>query len=235
MPNNASWIEPPPVNKGGVGCFGKGCLLFVALSLIVTLLIGFGSYWFVGHEVVASQPMQIPVEEISHEELNDLNHRIEQFRATPPTPQPTPQPTIAPSVADETPTPVPSVPTGSERQLTVSAAEVNGVIAANKKARGHAYVSLSGNTATVQVSIPTDKVPGLPPGYLNGSFNITTNGPTPITALKVSKIEANGYSVPSAITSWSYRGQSIMGYAVQAVAPYKVSTVEVRDGIIIAR
>ena len=93
----------------------------------------------------------------------------------------------------------------------MSAAEVNGIIAANKKARGHAYVSLSGNTATVQVSIPTDKVPGLPPGYLNGSFNITTDGPTPISALKVSKIEANGYSVPSGITSWSYRGQSDHG------------------------
>jgi hypothetical protein len=214
MANNPTWIEPPPETKGGLGCVGKGCLLFVALGLIVTLLIGLGSYWFVGHEVVASQPVQIPVEELSHDELSDLNHRIEQFRTTPPTP-PTPQPTAAPSVANETPTPVPSVPAESERQLTVSASEVNGVIAANKKARGHAYVSLSGNTATVQISIPTDKVPGLPPGYLNGSFN--------------------GYSVPSDITSWSYRGQSIMGYAVQAVAPYKVSTVEVRDGIIIAR
>jgi len=234
MANNPTWIEPPPETKGGLGCVGKGCLLFVALGLIVTLLIGLGSYWFVGHEVVASQPVQIPVEELSHDELSDLNHRIEQFRTTPPTP-PTPQPTAAPSVANETPTPAPSVPAESERQLTVSASEVNGVIAANKKARGHAYVSLSGNTATVQISIPTDKVPGLPPGYLNGSFNITTDGPTPISALKVSKIEANGYSVPSDITSWSYRGQSIMGYAVQAVAPYKVSTVEVRDGIIIAR
>lgn len=231
MPNNSSWIEPPPENKGGLGCFGKGCLLFVALALIAILLIGFGSYFFVSHDVIASQPAQIPVEELPHDALTDLNHRIEQFRATPPTPQPT----VVPSVANETPTPVPTVPAASERQLTVSAAEVNGVIAANKKARGHAYVSLSGNTATVQVSIPTDKVPGLPPGYLNGSFNITTDGPTPITALKVSRIEANGYSVPSAITSWSYRGQSIMGYAVQAVAPYKVSTVEVRDGIIIAR
>jgi len=231
MANNPTWIEPPPDKKSGMGCVGKGCLLFAALGLIAILLIGLGSYWFVGHEVVASQPVQIPVEELSHDELSDLNHRIEQFRATPPTPRPT----VASSVANETPAPAPSVPAESERQLAVSGSEINGIIAANKKARGRAYVSLSGNTATVQLSIPTDKIPGLPPGYLNGSFNITTNGPTPITGLKVSRIEANGYSVPSGITSWSYRGQSIMGYAVQAVAPYKVSTVEINDGRVIAR
>src|SRR4051794_20515588 len=165
MPNNSSWIEPPPADKAGLGCSGKGCLLIVALGLIGMLLLGLGSYFFVSREVVASQPVQIPVEELPHEALSDLNHRIEQFRATPPTP-PTPAPTIAANVASESPTPVPNVPPGSERQLTVSAAEVNGIIAANKKARGRAYVSLSGNTATVQVSIPTDKVPGLPPGYL---------------------------------------------------------------------
>jgi len=231
MANNPTWIEAPPAQKDGPGCFGKGCLLFVALALIGVLLIGLGSYWFVGHEVVAKEPARIPVEEISHDQLSDLNHRVEQFRATPPTPQPT----VAPSVANEAPTPTPSVSTGSERQLIVTASEINGIIAANKKARGHAYVSLSGNTATVQLSIPTDKMPGLPPGYLNGSFNITTNGPTPITGLRVSRVEANGYSVPSGITSWSYRGQSLMGYAVQAVAPYKVNTVEVVDGKVIAR
>jgi hypothetical protein len=117
----------------------------------------------------------------------------------------------------------------------VTAGEINGLISANKKSRGHAYVTLSGNTATVQMSIPTDKVPGLPRGYLNGSFNITTDGPTPLTALKVSRIETNGYSVPSGVLSMSYRGRSFMGYALEAVAPYKVSTVEVQNGRIIAR
>jgi hypothetical protein len=231
MANNPTWIEPPPDKEGGLGCFGKGCLLFVALGLIAILLIGLGSYFFVSRKVVAAEPTSIPVEELPPDALHDVNQRVEQFRATPPTPRPT----VAPSVANETPTPAPSVSAGSERQLIVTAGEINGIIAANKKARGRAYVSLSGNTATVQVSIPTDKMPGLPHGYLNGSFNITTNGPTPITGLKVSRIEANGFAVPSGILSWSYRGQSLMGYAVQAVAPYRVSTVEIQDGKVIAR
>ena len=209
----------------------KAAFSLLALGLIAILLIGLGSYFFVSHKVVVAEPTAIPVEELPPDALHDVNQRVQQFRATPPAPQPT----VAPSAPNETPTPAPAGSTGSERQLVVTAGEINGVIAANKKARGHAYVTLSGNTATVQVSIPTDKIPGLPRGYLNGSFNITTNGPTPLTALQVSRIEANGYSVPSGILSWSYRGQSMMGYAVQAVAPYKVSTVEVKDGKVIAR
>ena len=84
-----------------------------------------------------------------------------------------------------------------------------------------------------RVSISSDKVPGFPRGYLNGSFTITTNGPTPISALQVSKIQANGFPVPSGVLSMSYRGQSILSYAMDAAAPYNVSTAEIRDGAVI--
>jgi hypothetical protein len=51
--------------------------------------------------------------------------------------------------------------------------------------------------------------------------------------LQVSKIQANGFPVPSGILSMSYRGQSIMGMALDAAAPYNVSTAEIRDGVVI--
>ena len=82
----------------------------------------------------------------------------------------------------------------------------------------------------MQISVPSDKVPNFPRGYLNGSFAITTDGPTPISALQVSKIQANGIPVPSSVLSMSYRGNSLLGYALEEVAPYNVSTAEVRDG-----
>ena len=107
------------------------------------------------------------------------------------------------------------------------------MISANPKSRGHASVSISGNTAQVRVSIPSDKVPSLPRGYLNGSFSITTNGPTPISALQVSKIQANGFPVPSGVLSMSVGGHSIIGYAMDAASTYNVSTAEIRDGAVI--
>jgi hypothetical protein len=226
-----TWIEPPPPKRGGMGCFGKGCLFLVAFAILTVVVIGLGSYLLYSR---GSKPTALPVEELPPAELATVQQRIDQFEATPPTPSYTPPPPQAttPATPDVTPPPATPAPP-AERQLVLSAAEINGLISANPKSRGHASVSISGNTATVRVSIPSEKVPNFPRGYLNGSFTITTNGPTPISALQVSKIQANGFPVPSGVLSMSYRGQSILGMAMEAAAPYNVSTAEIRDGAVI--
>jgi len=212
-----------------MGCFGKGCLFFVAFAILAVLVIGLGSYLLYSH---GSKPTTLPIEELPPAQLSSVQERVDQFEATPPTPSYTPSPqATTPATPDVTP--LPATPAPPERQLVLSAAEINGLISANPKSRGHASVSISGNTATVRVSIPSEKVPGFPRGYLNGSFAITTNGPTPISALQVSKIQANGFPVPSGALSMSYRGQSILGIAMDAAAPYNVSTAEIRDGAVI--
>ena len=235
MPTDSTkptWIEPPPPPKrGGMGCFGKGCLFLVALAILAALVIGLSSYLLYSR---GSKPTALPIEELPPAELATVQQRIDQFQTTPPTPSYTPSPPQAPTPATPDVTPPPATPAPPpERQLVLSAAEINGLISANPKSRGHASVSISGNTATVRVSIPSEKVPGFPRGYLNGSFTITTNGPTPISALQVSKIQANGFPVPSGVLSMSYRGQSILGIAMEAAAPYNVSTAEIRDGAVI--
>jgi hypothetical protein len=226
---NPTWIEPPP-KPGGMGCLGKGCLALIIGGALIFLLLVVGSYLFFSHGMIAQRPSALPVKELSPQALVDIRERIDEFKAAPPAPTPAP---TAPAEPNETPAPT-AAPT-PERELVVTAAEINGLIAANPKSRGHAFVSLSGNTAHVQLSIPSDKVPGFPRGYLNGSFVVTTDGPTPISALQVSKIEANGYPVPSGVLSMSYRGQSILGMAMDAAAPYNVSTAEIRDGAVILR
>jgi hypothetical protein len=234
-PTNPTWIEPPP-RKQGMGCVGKGCLVTAIGVVILGLLFVFGSYFFVTHVVVSKKPAAIPVKPISDQELNDVQQRIDNFKSAPAVPSFTPAPattTTSPAPGQSaTPSPEPS-PAG--RQLTLSAAEINGLIAANNKSRGHAFVSMSGNTATVELSIPANKVGGLPSGYLNGSFVITTNGPTPISALHVSRIQANGYNMPSSILTTSIGGRSAMSYALEEASRYNVTTAEIRDGILILR
>ena len=211
-----------------MGCSAKGCLVLVVVGVLTFLLFGVASYLLYSR---GSKPVALPVEELPPAELASVQQRVDQFEAMPPAPPPSPIPTAQAS-ADETPTAVPATP-APERQLVLTADEINGLISANGKSRGHAYVSLSGNTAHVQISISSDKVPGFPPGYLNGSFTITTNGPTPISALQVSKMQANGLPVPSGVLSMSYGGRSILSYAMDAAAPYNVSTAEIRDGAVI--
>ena len=229
-PNNPGWIEPPP-KPSGMGCLAKGCLTLGILAVLVFLVLTVGGYFYLSRGVIAQRPRALPVHELPPEALNNVQQRIDQFETAPSAlPSPPPQST------DVTPTPGPTAtPPTPERQLIVTADEINGLIAANSKSRGHAFVSLSGNTATVQLSIPSDKVRGFPHGYLNGSFVITTNGPTAITNLQVSKIRANGYPVPSGVLSMSYRGKSIIGMALDAAAPYNISTAEIQDGKVILR
>ncbi len=228
MPNTpASWIEPPPPQPAGLGCAAKGVIALIVLALLLVV----GIYFFVSHGLVASAPAQLPVEELSPEALAAVHQRIEQFQNTPPAAEaPAPAASVAP---DATPVSPEASPAAAGKELILSAGEINGLIAANRKSRGHASVSLSGNTANIQISVPSDKVPGFPRGYLNGTFAITTDGPAPLSALQISKIRANGIPVPSSILSMSYRGQSIRNYALGAVAPYNVSTAEIRDGNII--
>lgn len=226
-----SWIEPPPPKRGGMGCFAKGCLVLVGFAVLTVLVIGLGSYFLFSQ---GSKATTLPVEELPPAELSDVQQRIDQFEGTPPSPSYTPPPVASstPATTDQTPpTATPTPP--PTRQLVLSAAEINGLISANPKSRGHAYVSISGNTANVRVSIPSEKVPGLPRGYLNGSFTIATNGPTPINTLQVSKIQANGFPVPSGILSMSYQGHSVLGYAMDAAGSYNVSNAEIRDGAVV--
>ncbi|MEO7166998.1 MAG: hypothetical protein ABI787_08005 [Spartobacteria bacterium] len=225
---NPNWIDAPPPKRGGMGCLGKGCLVLVVIGLVFFLLAGFGGYLFYTH---GAKPASLPIEELPAPALAEVQERFDQFEATPPAPVPAPTP-VATVSPDETPEPAPPPP-ASEREMIVSAGEINGMISANPKSRGHAYVTLSGNTATVQMSIASDKVPGFPRGYLNGSFTIQTDGPTPVSGLQVSKIQANGVPLPSGVLSMTVGGHSIMGYALDAIAPYNVSTAEIRDGKVI--
>lgn len=228
MPTDSTrptWIEPPPQKSGGMGCFGKGCLTLVVIFLIVA-----GCLFLIVRAFTNAKPVALPIEELAPQTLADVRQRVDQFEATPPVaiPVATPTASVAPN---QTPPPASTPP--PERELRMSAAEINGLISANPKSRGHAYVSLNGNTANVQISLSPGKVPGFPKGYLNGNFTITTEGPTPLSALRVSKIQANGVPVPSGVLSMSYRGQSILGIALDAAAPYNVSSAEIRDGTVI--
>lgn len=233
MPVNPTWIEPPsPQRKSGLGCFAKGCLITLGLGVLLLLVICLGSYLFYTRGLVSPQPAELPVAAISPEALKDVQQRIERFEATP-----SRQPLGTQTEPGSTPEPG-ATPTGNEtpaRELRLTAAEINGLIAANSKARGHAFVSMSGNTARVQISIPTAKLPGLSAGYLNGTFTLTTHGPTALDQVEVSKVQTNGWPVPSSALRWNYRGRPLLGYATEALAPYNVSQVEMRDGTLVAQ
>lgn len=118
-----------------MGCFGKSCLFLVAFGILTVVVIGLGSYLLVSG---GSKPEPLPIEELPPAQLSEVRQRVDQFEAmpAPPTPAFTPAPAAEP---DATPEPAAPTPPPTERELVLSAGEINGLIAANKKSRGHAY------------------------------------------------------------------------------------------------
>ncbi len=212
-----SSTDPALPQKKRRGCLGKGCLTTFTIALVLILSVTVGGYIFLKRSFLASKPLALSTKELSSEQLAETRQRIRTFKSSAEQSEPD---SDAPVARDQ-------------KQLELSSDDINGMIAANKRARGHAFVTLNGNAATVQLSIPADKLTGDQGRYLNGSFEIETTGPTAPARIAVKKTEANGWPVPSAILQWHYRGRSILSYALDAIVPYHIATVEIRDGKLI--
>ena len=165
MPTNSTkptWIEPPPPPKrGGMGCFGRAvcswwCFILTVLVDSFIMQLSFLFRWIQAYGVADRRTPAA-----AH--FPTVRQRIDQFEAIPPR-----------AVLCSADTwRLPRRPGRDSRRRrrplrnrgensVLSAGEINGLISANPKSRGHAYVCVSGNTATVRVSIPSEKVPGFP-------------------------------------------------------------------------
>ena len=126
----STWVDAPPPQKRGPGCTGLGCVFLFLFAILTVAVIGLGTYLLYSG---GSKPKKLPIEDLPPAQLADVKQRIDQFESAPATPSYTPTATAAPdATAEETPaSAAPTPDTG--RQLTVSGAEINGLIAANRQ------------------------------------------------------------------------------------------------------
>lgn len=219
MPANPSWIEPPPPQKKGLGCFAKGCLALVVILVLLCAIFIIGGYFtvrHVSHTYLATQPLALPIVEAPPEEVHALQQQWKDFKQT--------------AKRNE------SVP-AAEREpahLELSATQINQLISADQKARGHASVAINNGVMEVTFSIPMDalkkggiEVPGISGRFVNGSVTAQTVAPTPPSQLVISNATLNGHSVPTSILEQQYRGQSLRSYAASYTAKNNINTVQI--------
>ena len=210
-----AWFEPPPKQKKGIGCFGKGCLiLIVCLLLLSAVFLGVG-YMSIRYTVTASSPRELPTVVTSETEEQAVQQRWENFKSATRDHEP------ATEVVDAAQARTPP-------RIEFSASDINQLIAANRNSRGKAFVSIENNVGHVQVSIPLEKV-GFPGRYLNGDFDVTASPDGDPWKIRVTKTSLSGVDIPEKMLNSLVGARSLRSYIDRYAGEYDVSKVYIID------
>ncbi|MDQ6809302.1 MAG: hypothetical protein M3Z64_07740 [Verrucomicrobiota bacterium] len=212
-------IEPPPQRRG-MGCLGKGCLFLIGLILLLVLAFTIGGYVGVRYVITSDKPREIPAVATSPEQQQEVRERWDEFAKAsrgegPAEPdQSAPQTSATPS------------------QILFTADDLNQLIAANRKARGKAYVTIENNVGHVQVSIPLTKAP-FRGRFLNGEFQVHASPDRDPRKMRVEKISLSGVDVPESALNALVGGRSLTSYIDQYASEYRVTGFAIENNTVV--
>jgi len=223
-------VEPPP--KRGMGCFAKGCLILVVLAILVVVVGVGGSYWSLRHIYLSDKPAPIP----------EASAPSETSAATPGETSAAAPGETSDTVRERLDT-LKSAARAHERTgVEFTAAEINALIAANRKSSGLAFVRIDGNVAQVQLSIPLERfdVPfrnafGLGDRFLNATVSVVAPPGTNANNVQLSEVTLNGHSFPTDLLDRRLLGvgKSLRSYVIKYASQYGVTGGEISDGKVI--
>jgi hypothetical protein len=226
-------VEPPP--KRGTGCFGKGCLILVVIALLIAVAGVGGSFWSVRHVYLSDKPMPIP-EPSAAPQTSAVTPS-----ATSMTPPPPPSERSA-VVREKLDTLKQSARAQEPNEVILTAADINALIAANRKSSGMASVGINDNVAQVLISIPMERlnVPlrdtfGLSDRYLNATVTVVAPPGTNASNIQLSEVRINGHTISANLLDGGFLGMgpSLRSYVVKYASQYGVTDAEIRDGKVI--
>jgi hypothetical protein len=223
-------VEPPP--KRRMGCLAKGCLVLIVLAILLVVVGIGGTYWSVRHVYLSDKPARIP----------EATAPPETSAATPgETSGATPSERSA-EVRERLGTMKQAARAHERTEVELTAADINALIAANRKSRGTASVGIDGNVLQAQFSVPLQRldVPfrdalGLGDRYLNATVTIVAPPGTNASSVQLSEVTLNSHSIPNGLLDWQLPGvgKSLRSYVIKYASQYGVTDGEIRDGKVI--
>jgi hypothetical protein len=223
-------VEPPP--KRGMGCFAKGCLTLIVLAILLAVIGVGGTFWSVRHVYLSDKPAPIPQTSLPSEP-STITAGGTSVTA--------PSETSA-AVRERLDTMKKAARAHEQTNVELAAADINALIAANRKSRGVASVGIDGGVAQAQFSFSLEKldVPftnafGLSDRYLNATVTIVAPPGTNANSVQLSEVKINGHSVPADVLDWRLPGvgRSLRSYVIKYANQYGVTDGEIRDGKVI--
>jgi len=223
-------VEPPP--KRGMGCFGKSCLFVIVLAILLVVVGVGGTYWSVRHVYLSDKPAPI----------GEASVPTETSAATPgETSVATPSKKSA-EVRERFDTMKKAARSHEESEVELTAADINALIAANRKSSGTASVGINDTVLQAQFSIPLERldVPfrnafGLNDRYFNATVTIVAPPGTNANSVQLSEVTLNGHGIPAGLLDWGLPGvgKSLRTYVIKYANQYGVADGEIRDGKVI--
>jgi len=223
-------LEPPP--KRGMGCFAKGCLTLVVLAILLVVMGVGGTFWRVRHVYLSDKPAPMP----------EASPPSETGTVTPQE-MSTPAPiTRTAEVRERLDTMKKAARAHEQTEIELTAADINALIAANRRSRGTASVGIDGNVLQANFSIPLERLDlpfrnafGLSDRYLNATVTIVAPPGTNASNVGLNEVKINGHSVPANLLDWGLpgTGRSLRTYVARYANRYGVTSGEIRDGKVI--
>jgi hypothetical protein len=215
-----SWIEPPPKQKG-MGCLGKGCLMFVIFVILLAVAFFIGGYAGVRYVVTSTAPREIPQVETSEADQRAVKERWEYFKSS----RDMTTATMAQDPPVEGATPAPSA-----NRIELTASDINQLISASRKLRGKAFVSIENDVARIQVSVPLEKV-GFRGRFLNGEFQARAAADGNPRNLEVTEVSLGGVSEKVLNALLGFR--SLRSYVDQYASEYDITRLSIENNTVI--
>jgi len=217
-----TWVEAPP-RKQGLGCFARGCLILLVFAIVLAIacFVGVwwglqrhsavvrGIYWLAKTHSIAAEPAPVPEFSASDNQIQEVRERWQDFEQKTRAAQP------------------------AEIELTAN--DINALIAANRHARGKAFVSIEGDKLRVQASVPLGELMGRSGYYFNGDITVELKSAESLENPPLNRITVNGEPVPGDLLNWKYRFKRLRDYLADYRNDSGVGSIEIRDGRLILK
>jgi hypothetical protein len=225
-------VEPSP--KRGIGYFGKGCLSLIVLSILFVVVGVGGTYWGVRHVYLSDKPAPIP----------QTTAATETSGATPAEATMTAPTEKSAEIRERFDTMKKAARAHEASDVELTAADINALIAANRKSSGTASVGINDTVLQAQFSIPLERLDlpfrnafGLADRYLNATATVVAPPGTNANTVQFSDVTLNGHGIPAGLLDWGLPGvgKTLRTYVIKYANKYGVTGGEIRDGKVILR
>ncbi len=235
----------PSAESRGSGCFAKACLTFVCLFVLLAAAFIGGGFWAFRHlqnTYSTTEPLTFGNVTSDNGVTVDSSAESDDVSSDAPlstTAQPQPQPAESLQPVEVIRARWRAFEKAAKRnepaRIDLTEDDINTLIAADRKLRGKAFVTVANNSGRVKVSVPLDQVYMMKGRYMNGEATVEPAADGDPRHAKISDVVLANQSVPESMLDTRLFGwSSIRGYMTEWLDDNNIAFFTIENGHVVA-